>query len=273
MSEFNVEIREITPANAAALLLLNTNNRSVRKRHVARLASAMRAGHWQLNGETLKFNGEQLLDGQHRLLACIEANTPFITLVASGISSEAMPSIDKGTSRRTGDSLRWLGFENGNDRAAMLKPLWALENGINLRSTQSYRNLNDFELIKIHERLIPHIDLAVPLASRMNHRVGLGRRSWGVAICWMLMSGADQDLVIDFMNRVANGDELKQEDPRFQLREWCQRVRGVTGPKRDLRTDEHLIAVIKSWNLWVNGKTAKLLKVNPTEVLPKVAVS
>lgn len=273
MTDFNVEIKEITPADALVLLTLNTNNRKVRRSHVERLAAAMRAGNWHFNGETIKFNGEQLLDGQHRLLACIEADTPFTTLVASGISSEAMPSIDKGTPRRTGDSLRWLGFDSAKDRASVLRELWALENGISLRSNQLYRNLDEYQLLEVHERLIPHIETALPLARRLNQRLGLGRKSWGVAICWLLMSGADHDLVVDFMDRISTGDELKRDDSRYQLREWCQRVRGVTGQKRDLRSDEHLIAVVKSWNFWVNGKTAKLLKVNPSEALPKVVVA
>src|SRR5262249_28100191 len=82
-----VDIITVTPELAARWLKRNHANRKVRARHVSRLVRAMRAGEWDdLNGDTIRFSdNHELLDGQHRLLACIEAQQAFTTLVVFGI--------------------------------------------------------------------------------------------------------------------------------------------------------------------------------------------
>ena len=52
---------------------------------------------WSLTGETIKFGTDGLLkDGQHRLYACIRANTPFDTHAIFGINPETFQHIDVG---------------------------------------------------------------------------------------------------------------------------------------------------------------------------------
>ncbi len=55
-------------------------------RFVARLAKAITEGRWAFNGDVIRLtdDGTGLIDGHHRLLACIEAGKPIETLLAFG---------------------------------------------------------------------------------------------------------------------------------------------------------------------------------------------
>jgi hypothetical protein len=67
----------ITPAKAAELLESNTNNRPLSRATVRVFADAMQRGEWKTThqGIAIDTNG-QLVDGQHRLAALVEADVP-----------------------------------------------------------------------------------------------------------------------------------------------------------------------------------------------------
>ena len=93
-------IETITPARAAEMLASNTNNRPLRRALVESYARDMAAGNWKLNGETIIMGrDETLLNGQHRLHACVMANVPFTTLVVYGIERDAVMAMDSGANR------------------------------------------------------------------------------------------------------------------------------------------------------------------------------
>ena len=84
----NVEVEKITPELAKKYLANNKINRGLNKNSVAKYATSMQEGRWKLNGEPIQFNCDgTLINGQHRLQACVRADTSFDTLVAreSGI--------------------------------------------------------------------------------------------------------------------------------------------------------------------------------------------
>jgi hypothetical protein len=53
----------------------------------------------------IKRNGTTLLDGQHRLLACIKAKTNFRTLVVDGLDDSIFDSVVTGIGRSGADTL------------------------------------------------------------------------------------------------------------------------------------------------------------------------
>jgi hypothetical protein len=101
-----IESVTITPEVASQWLKANKHNRPVRRRHVDFLAREILSGNWQVNGQGIVISEhEEVLDGQHRLLACIEAGMPFRTLVIYGISSKAFKTMDTGAVRTGSDAL------------------------------------------------------------------------------------------------------------------------------------------------------------------------
>lgn len=64
----------ITPEKAKTLLVMNTKNRKLSRKLVQKYASDMAAGRWPYNGDPIRVSvSNVLLDGQHRLEACIAA--------------------------------------------------------------------------------------------------------------------------------------------------------------------------------------------------------
>jgi hypothetical protein len=65
----------VTPELAAKWLELNDHNRGVVTARVDQYAADMRRGEWRVNGEAIKISADgKILDGQHRLLAVLEAD-------------------------------------------------------------------------------------------------------------------------------------------------------------------------------------------------------
>ena len=85
----NAKLERITPETAASMLQLNTGNRPVVAKHVTAIAREITEGRWQINGDTVCFSDDRLVDGQHRLMAIIKAGIPIQTFVVRGISSES----------------------------------------------------------------------------------------------------------------------------------------------------------------------------------------
>ena len=79
----------------------NTNNRQVREDHVSRLAADMLTGKWQgRNGEAIRFDTTgRLVDGQHRLWACVQSETPFETLLIKDVDPDTFSTIGIGAKK------------------------------------------------------------------------------------------------------------------------------------------------------------------------------
>ena len=114
-------IQLINPEIAKAYLALNDNNRPVSNNSVSFLAGEMITGRWQENGSPIRFSGCRLLDGQHRLLACIKAGYSFRAVVVNDLDDDTFLSIDTGLWQRTAGQILTLGGKhNGTTLAAAL---------------------------------------------------------------------------------------------------------------------------------------------------------
>ncbi|MDP2620568.1 MAG: hypothetical protein Q8P46_10395, partial [Hyphomicrobiales bacterium] len=71
----------ITPELAREWLeKTNRKNRPLSELKWTAYAVDMLEGRWQYNGDAIRFGSDGvLLDGQHRLMACVEAGIPFET--------------------------------------------------------------------------------------------------------------------------------------------------------------------------------------------------
>ena len=71
--------------------------------HVKRIARQILNGKWKFNGDTIKVSSDcQVLDGQHRLWAVIEAKMPIETIIVHGLEREAFATIDTLRKPRSG---------------------------------------------------------------------------------------------------------------------------------------------------------------------------
>lgn len=126
------EVKTITPKWAMEILdKHNPVNRSVSEQTVQSYANDMKAGRWVLNHQGIAFdeNGN-LVDGQHRLWACVFAECSFECMVTTGLPIQvfkdsviikAMDTVDKGRARTTGQQFTLAhNVKNGNSVASAI---------------------------------------------------------------------------------------------------------------------------------------------------------
>lgn len=98
---------EVTPQMATHWLEGNTHNRPIRDSVVNRYASDMKAGRWKQTHQGIAFDEENvLIDGQHRLYAIIEAETPVVMQVTRGLPIDSQRVVDDGIRRSIVDIMR-----------------------------------------------------------------------------------------------------------------------------------------------------------------------
>lgn len=123
------EIVTVTPTLATAWFDKNKINRKLKRGVVDAYARDMIAGNWPLTGDAIRFdvNGD-LLDGQHRLKACIQADCSFRTVVFYGVDPDARDFIDIGKSRNIRDIMAMHGMLNITAASAAAGIIFALKN-------------------------------------------------------------------------------------------------------------------------------------------------
>jgi len=71
----------------------------------------MAAGHWPFTGDPIRFTTDlELIDGQHRLQAIIEADVTIPLVVVFGLEPRAKHALDMGRKRSAGDVLALKGY-------------------------------------------------------------------------------------------------------------------------------------------------------------------
>ena len=96
----------ITPEKAQKMLEKNTSNRPVSPSNLKFLCQQLRNDKWMLNGQSIKLSkSNKILDGQHRLMACVKENKPFETVLMTGINEKSMHTMDTGKNRSASDVL------------------------------------------------------------------------------------------------------------------------------------------------------------------------
>lgn len=133
-----VSIETITPQVAIAMLERNVKNRNIKR--LETLIETIGNGAWRLNGSTIVFDSEgNLVDGQHRLTACIKADVPITTIVVRGVDSETQVTMDSGYKRTLQDFLKLAGYKECSLLAAITLALMRKDR-YGLRTAVSYRS-------------------------------------------------------------------------------------------------------------------------------------
>lgn len=251
------EVREISPQEAAEILTKNKNNRNVRHAAVASYARDMKAGRWKLNGDSIKFNGDEtLIDGQHRLLACVSAAHSFETVVVTGLTDAAHPTIDVGMTRSMADELRWRGEKDVASLASVLTWVFGYDKGL-LTSGQSLRQRpSRAELLTVLNRY-PQIRDSVLAAASVAKEIRV--LVSGLQATHFFISREHDPLVANlFLSHLRKGVNYADGDPCLALRNYAL---GMTS-RRALRPtrSEWLAVTIKTANGFLTGRSIKTLR-------------
>lgn len=161
------KVERITPEKASEMLEMNTANfRRPDRRRVQELAKIMSQGGWELNGESIKFGIDgTLLDGQHRLMACVQSGKDFETLVVRGVAATAM-GIDRGRPRNVGQWLQHIGVPNSRGIAAIVRNAVCHDRGHWADASWSHVEYTDADLVEYEKAHRDELQEARRMASR-----------------------------------------------------------------------------------------------------------
>ena len=256
--------RRITPEVAASMLTTNTSNRPISRQHVGRLAASMNRGDWDLNGSTIKVAATgRLLDGQHRLSACVESGCAFDTLVVYGLPEESFATIDQGArSRKISDVLAIETGLNMKNVAAALVVLYQFRKLHEIPSSGASAS-EGFSVAVARELLGKHTGVIDSVAA--SNSMSIWRNAQCAAIHY-LFGIVDRDLAGEFAEVMRSGSS-KLRRPFNVFREGIIRLRSTSAtPNRR----EAAARAIKAFNAERSGKPVGILSWRSNEDFPSI---
>jgi len=254
----------ITPEKAALMLEWNDRNRPLTEKKIKNYAAVMASGGWRYNGVPIIFSKRRLIDGQHRLHACIASKVSIDSLMVFGAPDDAFDTIDIGKTRTASDIFSIHGVSNANLCSAGAKWVYQYENnqlspsggGIEIE----HKTLHAFflenqgigdsvwiaYLLKKNKLAMPSIIMAIHyIASRKHKR--------------------DAD---EFFRKVGDGLGFTgKKDPAYRLHHRL--IENATSQEK-LGRKQIAALTIKAWNAHRLGRDVGTLKYSADETFPKV---
>jgi hypothetical protein len=248
----------------------NANNRRIKQLKIDQYARDMAAGKWNPDSSDISFDVDgKLANGQNRLLACIQADVPFPTLVRTGIDPAAVDNMDAGAVRTFGDVLKMHAAADPNNAAAAISLRARYESIAEQGGTLIERRLpltrqEVIDYLTAH----PQIEKMLTVAKSMYQTAPSIQRS--VWVAGMSMAAEhDEDDARRFAGAFLAGDTKGAGDPIMALMRYAmslqtpaQQTRAVKLKNAGLR---HLLAFVTAWNAWRADETLDSIKIRDNE--------
>jgi hypothetical protein len=259
----------ITPAQAQKYLDTQTRNRNLSETTVARYAEAMEQDRWALTMESIKFDRDGvLIDGQHRLAACVKANKPFRTAVTRGLEHGAFAEMDTGRPRSPGNVLHIEGYSRANLCAAAIKVIQGIQDAENDENVRSFRARGSRQAyLDWMQKHGPQLLEACNVIDTKDARAILRPPSIFVALRF-LFGQVNEMRAQEFFQRLSTGIDLTQSDPVYKLRLCLIQELGQKNLRH--RPEWKCAITIKAWNSWLRNEPIRTLGFRADEQWPGI---
>lgn len=194
-------VMTITPEQAAVWLERNPNNRNVMGSTVTRYAKDMAAGLWELSPQGISFyEGGDLADGQHRLLAIIKAGMPVQMMVTFDVPRNNVV-FDRGRIRSQANVLKLAGLPASVANTGAV----GLINFLSLMAANRGNKTEDTTVVRFARDFTPQLAFCVACSSR-GHSGEVGRKaSVASAVFCAMLYGVPMETLDNFMRCVNSG--------------------------------------------------------------------
>lgn len=261
-------VLKITPEVAKVMLDMNNNNRPINKVTVARYAEEMKAGRWKLNGEPIIINGHRLLDGQHRLHACVRSGVSFSALVVEDVGDDVFDTIDQGDKRTASNVLSIAGVPNGNIVAGAVRWITNLKASIGKGSINTHEGARLCSSAMVLDYVRKNPDIAKSARAALNAYAAckVFVPSMLTAFHYMF-SEINQEDADSFISALGSGEGLREGDPRLTLR---NRMIDRSTKLHKERNEWVAILFIYSWNAYREGRRLTKLLYREGDRIPSL---
>ena len=255
--EVFMEVCTISPGLAGQMLTANDGNRSVKSK-VNQYADDMRADRWTFNGEPILIaDTGELNDGQHRLLALIDANVALPFAVMFGLARASRITVDQGAARGAGDYLAMTGTQNAMSVSTIARLLLAYE-ASNSQSIDTKPVTN----AQVVERA--HRDNSIAASAHFGVTEGRSAALYApvtlIGFCHNIFSKVDQAAAEDFLRQVSTGENLKPGCAAIAVRERLL----VVGKSRQAK----VAIMFRGWNFYRRNMRVRSSSLPATMPLP-----
>ena len=248
-----ITVETIRPEVAAAYLLSNTVNRKIRPDRVHAYAAAMTAGKWAMTGDPIVFDADgKLIQGQHRLSACVMAEQPFTTAVMRGAGADAYAVMDSGMARQASDVIGHMGLPSSALIAAAAKVVLGYR-------AQAFSDPRNLAIVASRQGIAAEVGARPDdyiAAARTAHTTFIKTRVNGSAIAAFVIIASDISTgseVEGFIQRLCDGVGLDAGAPELALRSWAINA-------YRMNNIDHLSAIARAWNASVAGQPLRLIR-------------
>lgn len=259
------EITIITTGMAKDIIeWCNKKNRGVRKDRLKRLVKAMSMGHFRLNGESIVISKTGcLLNGQHRLLACVESGVAIETVVVLGIEDDTFDTFDQHAARTVGNVLKMNEVEYADLVAAALKHVFGFINTGEIHDNGS--SSAGFSPTIALEMLEEYPDIKE--SARLSLRCEQFKSPSLLAALHYVFSAVSEKKANDllYVLKKGGGDDSR---PFHVLREHLISARMH---KRAMGNRELAAKTIKVFNAEVRGEQVRKMFYDPKSAFPQIA--
>jgi hypothetical protein len=280
-------VEVITPTDAEKFLLQNRTNRPLKRHLVVHYSLEMQSGRWAVNGETIKFDDSgSLIDGQHRLHACVLSQKAFSTYAVRGITDpKAFSTIDTGRSRSHGDIFALAGFGDPNNASGAALLLYYYKK--NLLTQHGPKSIDAMKVKKMtngtdfagaaDKQLAKDVllEFALPMKEPLEYSLRTVSRSNASRFATKTTLGACHYLFAEksiteadlFIKDLSDGAGLTMTDAVYHLRE---RLAQFKAAKFKPSRWEIFHLIVKAWNKRRAGERVRTLRITEGEELQRV---
>jgi len=264
------KVQIVTPKKAAEYLERNTTNRPLSQRTVREFAQAMRRGEWRVTHQGIAFDTTgALVDGQHRLAAIVEADTPVQVTVFTEVPVGAFDVLDTGRRRKAADVLAIEGEKNAVMLAAMVRTVWLYQHRPELNWSSGDAAVTNHQIVQTLEQH-PKLRDFVGTGEQVAAATGMIKSAAGAAS--YLVSQASTGDLSGWFDGIIEGTGLAKGDPRLLFRRVMfahTRTQAGQVPHRR-ETREHVTVYLKAFNAWITGTPLTRLRYVPREPVPPI---
>lgn len=257
----NVHVVEITPEIAEALLKENTNNRPLNRARVRLYVDAMKRGQWKLSGDSIKratdktTGKKRLIDGQHRLQACIESGITFTTVVVDDLEEDVFSVIDRGKNRSVSDVMHIAGVGSFKHVAPAVRIMLTLDANNNVLNSELLQCVTPDDVLKYIDENSDSVAWALSTGRTVDSAIGGIRSSW-IIFCLMADKAGQREAAEEFLDSLRNGAGLVEGNVCLALRNWLVRANNI----KRTATIENAATYAKAFNAYLEGRQVQIIR-------------
>jgi hypothetical protein len=235
---FTVE-QTLTAPLARLLLDMNLDNRRASKWTVKNYARQMRDGNFEVNGQAIIISVcGNLNDGQHRLLSALEADVELSMLFTFGVKRDTRKTLDQGRRRTAADFLTMDGEEATIAAAGVAHLLWQWRTLGEIKRQPETRPAAS-EIAKYAEANIDQIRNSLRVTPRKGSTIVGGFPV--LPFCHAIFGEIDMEQATDFITRLVNGHNIKENSGLMSVRRSFMRRERLTKAER-------VELIVRAWN-------------------------